>query len=173
MKALFGSLMCLVLTVSHCYALKGGPNYTKQQIRTTGNYAGLLVPSAGDNSLGIFTTTIPRTGVGRGTVAFFRNGIFYVGVVQGLADPDSGVLTAVTSATDNSAADGELSLYNANGSINGQISANPNVFSVASARLTGTAAITYATIAGFDDPKGNSDGPVAYIVSGFKQSEVQ
>ncbi|MDQ6939929.1 MAG: hypothetical protein M3119_07205, partial [Verrucomicrobiota bacterium] len=92
MKILLASLMCLVLCTSESFALKGGPNFGTR-VRTTGVYAGLFVPTAADNSLGIFSATIPRTGIGTGTVGFFRNGIFYPGAIQAIADPDSGDLT--------------------------------------------------------------------------------
>jgi len=64
--------------------------------------------------------------------------------------------------------------FNANGSINGTIRANSNVFSAVT-RITGIAGITYATVGsapGFDDSGANSDGPVPYEISGFKQSDV-
>ena len=73
--------------------------------------------------------------------------------------------------------------FNASGSINGTIRANTNVFSTAVARITGTAAITYATVGsapGFDsspansycpEPDGASRCPIPYEIDGFKQSE--
>src|ERR1700730_9159884 len=112
------------------FAIKRGPIYGGPKVRTTGTYAGLFVP-AGDNSLGIFTASIPKSGLGTGTVAFFRNGIFYPGTIQGIADPDSAVLTAVVSSTFNitftSEADpvthttkNTVVTFNANGDIAGQ-----------------------------------------------------
>jgi hypothetical protein len=147
----------------------------------------LFVPTGTDNSLGIFTATIPKTGLGTGTVAFFRNGIFYPGRIQGIADPDSAVLTAVVSSTFDitftSEADATthttkntVVTFNANGSINGQIKPNSNVFSTATALIKGTASVTYKTVGGItgvDTSNANSDGPVPYQVNGFKQSEAQ
>jgi hypothetical protein len=43
-KALFGSLMCLVLATSHCYGLKGGPDYGGAG-NLIGQYAGILRPA--------------------------------------------------------------------------------------------------------------------------------
>ena len=139
-----------------------------------------------DNSLGIFTLTAPTTGLGSGTVALFRNGIFYPGTIQGIADPDSAILIGVvdssfsntfTSVTDQGTGTTEdfIITFNASGSINAKIRPNPNVFSTATARLVGSAAITYATVGaapGFDSSIANSNGPVDYAVDGFKQSEV-
>ena len=186
MKILLASLMCFVLGASECFAIKGGPwGHGGGQVRTTGNYAGLFIPTVADNSLGIFTTTIPNTGLGTGTVAFFRNGIFYPGTIQAIADPDSAVLTGVASSSFNITFTTETTgdppttrniviTFNANGSINGTIRANTNVFSAVT-RITGIAGITYATVGsapGFDDSTANSDGPVPYEISGFKQSDV-
>jgi len=185
MKINLASLMCFVLGAAECVAHKGGPVYVGGQVRTTGNYAGLFIPTIADNSLGIFTTTIPNTGLGTGTLAFFRNGIFYPGTIQAIADPDSAVLTGVASSSFNITFTSETTgnppttrniviTFNASGSINGTIRANTNIFSTAVARIIGTAAITYATVGsapGFDSSPGNSDGPVPYEVNGFKQSE--
>jgi hypothetical protein len=187
MKILLASLMCLVLASSECFAIKGGPNFGNTQVRTTGIYAGLFVPTDADNSLGIFTTTIPKTGLGTGTVAFFRNGIFYPGTIQGIADPDSAILTAVVSSSFNVTFTSETTgtppttkniviTFNANGSINGQMKPNPNRFSTAAVLIKGTASVTYATVGsapGFDSSSANSDGPVPYQVNGFKQAEAQ
>jgi hypothetical protein len=185
MKIVLASLMCLVLGASQCFALKGGPPYPGAQVRTTGNYAGLFIPTGMDNSLGIFTTTIPTTGLGSGTVAFFRNGIFYPGTIQAIADPDSAVLTGVASSSFDITFTSETTgnppmtrniviTFSANGAINATIRASTNVFSRSLARITGSAGITYATVGsapGFDSGSANSDGPVSYEVSGFKQSE--
>lgn len=187
MKALFASLLCLVLAASETLAIKGGPDYGNVKVRTTGIYAGLFVPSVNDNSLGIFSATIPKSGVGTGTVAFFRNGIFYPGTFQGIADPDSAILTGVVSSTFDitftSEADptthvtkNTVVTFNANGSIDGEIRPNTNRFSTATARIVGTAAITYKTVGGItgvDTSNANSNGPVSYQVNGFKQAEAQ
>lgn len=186
MKILLACLMCLVLTMSECFALKGGPEFGKGQVTTTGIYAGVLVPQVADNSLGIFSVLIPNRGTGSGTVSFFRNGIFYPGTIQAIADPDSAVLTGVASSTRSitftSTTDpttGETTniviTFNANGSINGKIKANRVSGSLALARLTGTSDITYATVGsapGVDLSTGNSDGPLPYEIDGFKQAEV-
>jgi hypothetical protein len=100
MKILLASLMCLVLTMSQGFAISGGPVYGGSNVVTTGNYAGLFVPTTADNSLGLFAATIPKTGLGTGTVGLFRNGIFYPGTIQAIADPDSGVLTGVVNSSE-------------------------------------------------------------------------
>jgi hypothetical protein len=186
-KLLFASLLCFVLAVAETFAIKGGPDYGNVKVTTTGIYAGLFIPVGADNSFGIFSANIPKTGIGTGTVAFFRNGIFYPGTFQGVADPDSAVLTGVVDSTFNitftSEADpvthvtkNTVVTFNANGALGGQIRPNTNRFSTATARITGNAGITYKTVGGItgeDTSNANSEGPVAYQVSGFKQSEAQ
>ena len=172
--------MCLVLFESECFALKGGPIYPGGNANVVGTYAGLLVPKAADNSLGIFTARVPQTGVATGTVALFRNGIFYPGTIQAIADPDSGALTGVLSSsfditfTSTEDANGKTTntvvTFNANGSLQGRIRANTNTFSTSAARIKGSGAITYKTVGGRPDPNANTDGPVTYQVDGFKQS---
>jgi hypothetical protein len=181
MKATLGALMCLVLTMAQAFALKGGPVYIKPApaiVTTTGTYSGLFVPTDGDNSMGIFTAIIPRTGLGTGTVGLFREGIFYPGAIQGIADPDSAILTGVVNATrsitfgaivnDNGVVRTFVVTYNANGSLLAQIRRNDNVVSPASERIEGSASITYAIVGG---PNEGSVGPITYLVSGFKQAQ--
>lgn len=192
MRILLACLMCEILPLAQVWAIDGGPDYGRAQVETTGIYAGLFVPKRGDNSLGIFTISVPRTGIGTGTVALFRNGISYPGTIQGIADPDSAKFTAVVDSTHDITFTTETTgnppttkniviTFNANGSIAGHIRANKNTFSTAVARMTGKAKITYATVGsapGFDDSSANSTChddsssrcPISYRVSGFKQS---
>jgi hypothetical protein len=106
MKALLGALICLVFTMTQTFAISGGPWGRPGQTAVTGTYAGAFVPplagsppAESDNSLGLFTVTIPKTGVGTGTIAIFRNGHFYSGTIQATADPDSARLYATLNAT--------------------------------------------------------------------------
>jgi hypothetical protein len=185
-KALFASLLCFVFVITQSFAISGGPDYGGPKVRTTGIYAGLFVPAGSENSLGIFSAIIPKTGVGNGSVAFFRNGIFYPGTFQGIADPDSAVLTGVVNSSfditftstkdDKGNTTNTVITFNANGRIDGQIRPNTNKFSTATARIFGTAQITYKTVGsgpGIDLSDANSVGAIPYQVSGFKQAEAQ
>jgi hypothetical protein len=107
MKILLASLMCLVLGASQCFALKGGPwGRGGGRVTVTGTYAGVflppltpdLPPTEADNSLALFTVTVPSTGLGSGIVAIFRNGNYYSGTMVATADPDSARLFANVSA---------------------------------------------------------------------------
>ena len=190
MKAVLAVLLCyLLFDAECCFAHQGGPfEGGRGFVVTTGNYAGVLVPAGlTDNSLGIFTVNVPTIGLAGGTIAFFRNGYYYPGTIQGIADPDSAILTAVANATFNitftsiTTSGGTTTTtdfvvtFNANGGIAAKIKPNKHQLSTATARLTGSADITFATVGdapGFDQSLGNSFGPVPYVVDGFKQSGV-
>ena len=161
MKAVLAVLLCYLLFDAECFAHKGGPfDGGKGKVVTTGSYAGILMPiatgSSTDNSLGIFTIRVPTVGLAAGTLSLFRNGYFYPGTIQGIADPDSAVLTAVANATFNITflqsvnPDGTTTTivvtFNATGEIDAKIKPNRNIFNPE--RLTGTADITYTTVGG-------------------------
>lgn len=199
MKALLGSLLCLVLFASQCFAIKGGPVYPGRSIVTTGTYSGALIPTAvdssgvinpklteeiTDNSLGIFTVTVPAAGLANGTIGLFRNGYFYPGTIQGIVDPDSAFLigvvnctfsitfTSTTNATTGDTKDIVIT-FNASGEIDATVQANSLQYSTATSRLSGEGNITYATVGdapGFDASGGNSYGAIHYVLAGFKQT---
>ena len=174
--------MCLVLVTSQAYAISGGPDYGTARVRTTGIYAGLLTPVVDPNSLGIFSFTIPKVGVGTGTVAIFRNGNYYPGTFQGIADPDTAKLTGVIQGTftrtvgqvvTNGSTTSTITFvytYQVNGSAKAHMKPNPDVTSTTSVRLKGHSELTYTNDEG--NPSGNSAGPVDYVINGFKQAEV-
>jgi hypothetical protein len=51
------------------------------------------------NQLGLFSTTVPKTGLGTGTVLLFNQGNIYSGSIQATADPDSAKLTGIVTAS--------------------------------------------------------------------------
>lgn len=183
MKSLLGCLLCLVLGTAQCFALKGGPDFGGSQVRTTGIYAGILVPgplSPGSNSLGLFSMTIPRNGLGTGPVVIFTEGETYNGTIQGTADPDSAAFIGVLRATfpflitvpagvdenGNQQFDTATVVAVAAGRVNGTIRQNTNIFSAASARLTGTAEVEFSLSVN------NPFTKIGYDVIGFKQSDI-
>lgn len=183
MKILLVCLMCIVLTASECFAIDGGPVYGKAQVKTTGVYAGVMTPdptqSPGSNSFGLFSLTIPKTGLGTGPLIIFEQGQTYVGTAQGTADPDSAKLTAllygsfpyiisVPSGTDsmgNPTFTTATVIAVASGPLKGRVKANQN-FSTASARIIGTADVEFSLTVN------NPFDEVIYNVRGFKQSEL-
>lgn len=182
MRAVLGCLLCLVLGTAQTFAIKGGPNFGGAGVRTTGTYAGVMLPgplSPGVNSIGLFSVTIPKTGLGTGTVVIFTAGQTYTGTFQGLADPDSAKLSGEVDAsfpylaTVVGSVDNGKTIFitetvsaKAVGKLEGQITKNKNVFSTASARLTGEADIQFSLSVN------NPFTEIAYTVSGFKQADL-
>jgi hypothetical protein len=189
MKILLACLMCFVLGASECFAIDGGPfGGGGNQVTVTGTYAGILIPvviilSPGpppvsappDNSLALFTLSIPKVGLASGTASVFRNGIFYPGTIQGSADPDSARLTGLINAffqetVASTSTTNFIFQFNANGQfLNAKIVPNINSTNSSTARIRGKASITYTNDAG--DPNGDSGGPIEYKIRGFKQAE--
>lgn len=178
MKALLGCLLCLILGTSQSYALKGGPGLGGGQVRTTGVYAGVMTPgplSPGANSIGLFAVSIPRSGLGTGTVILFTAGQTYTGVFTGVADPDSAKLTGQIDASfpiisSVRESDGQITtttfLAKAAGKVDAKIRPNSRLFSAAAARLVGEANVQYSITVN------NPFTQIGYIVSGFKQAEL-
>lgn len=182
MKALFGSLLCLVLATSQTYAVKGGPDYgTGGDVKTTGTYAGVLYPLDTVNSIGLFSVNIPRTGLGTGAVFLFANSSAYTGTMQATADPDSGAFTGFVDAgfpfvdaqctancTDPDLSKRTITILTlravASGRVDGRVKGNKS-FSQASARLTGASLIQF-------NPDFGGSGGMVYELVGFKQAEL-
>jgi hypothetical protein len=175
-KALFGCLVCLVFATSHVLAVPGGPRYEGDVARTSGIFAGVFVPTQEKNTLGLFSLSVPREGLGTGTVALFRNGTFYPGTIQASADPANGQLDGVVNAGyERTVAFTEderfVYTYTGNGLLNARItSMRGRRFSTASDRIRGSAQLTYHT----SDPSAplGSTGTALYIVDGFKQTQL-
>jgi hypothetical protein len=190
MKILLACLMCLVLGASQSFAIDGGPFGGGSQIAVTGTYSGIFIPvvvtlSPGpppvtappDNSLALFTISVPKTGLASGTVAIFRNGKAYPGTMTASADPDSGQISGVISAIHSqTVTDPNITVIFvfddlANGVLKAKVVPNTSTTSTASARLRGAkSSITYTT-GNAADPSGDSGGPIFYHIRGFKQSE--
>jgi hypothetical protein len=101
MKALLGTLLCLVLATSQSFAIKGGPPYPGGSISIQGAYAGILQPvfdptdPFSTNSLGVFTLSVPRTGLATGTFIMFVRGQRFSGTIDGLGDTTKGAVQAI------------------------------------------------------------------------------
>jgi hypothetical protein len=187
MKTLLGCLMCLVFTISQSFAISGGPfSGGGGQVSTTGTYAGVLTPTthvACDtcdpgitslNQLGLFTVSVPKTGLGTGTTLFFNEGDIYSGTIQATADTDSAKLTGILSAnfpyiiivtsTDSTGHTTQTPVTvsaEASGKVNAKVKNRRGSNSV---RLTGTADVQFELTVNhpFDE--------IIYKLIGFKQS---
>jgi hypothetical protein len=105
-KALFASLLCLVLTVSQTFAIKGGPPYPAGT-NLVGTFAGVLqgvfdpTKPSSNNSIGVYSLGIPKTGNATGPFVMFARGRVFSGTIQATADPTKASIQGVLSATFN------------------------------------------------------------------------
>jgi hypothetical protein len=189
MKALFGCLLCLVLTTSHTYAVKGGPVYPGGNANVIGRYAGVLVPpfcpipdpskcAGGLNSLGLFTLVIPQTGLGVGEAVIFSNGRAFTGTITGSANPNTadlaGVLSTEYKTTPLGSSGTPRTCATAGGQIRARIaSSRRQTTSTSSILIRGTASVVVSCIGSeFGCPATCSEGSTAFEIDGFKQSNI-
>jgi hypothetical protein len=131
------------------------------------------------NSIGLFSVTVPRSGLGSGTVFLFANRSAYNGTMQATADPDSAAFTGYIDAGFNfvdTVPTGTDDKGNttftvitvravAAGRVDGSVKANPNGLSRTSARLTGASLLQF-------NPDFFGVGAITYELVGFKQTEL-
>jgi hypothetical protein len=105
-KALLGSLLCLVLATSQSFAIKGGPPYPGGG-NIVGTYGGVLqgvfdptTPSS-SNTIGVFSLGVPKTGNATGPFVIFARGRVFSGTIQANADPVKAAIQGVLDATFN------------------------------------------------------------------------
>ena len=103
-KALFGCLLCFVFATSQSFAIKGGPPYPGGG-NLKGTYAGVMqgvfdpTNPRSSNTLGLFSFSLPETGLATGIVILFVAGRTFTGSVQGVGDPNKGNLHVVVQTT--------------------------------------------------------------------------
>ncbi len=198
MKALLGLLLCLVLFASECFAIKGGPVYPGGTISVVGTYAGVLQPAFDPtdpfsaNSLGVFTLGVPTDGASSGTFLMFTRGRVFGGTIQGVTDPNKGIVSALLDATftytltevgrnpdgsiqtDPVTGEPVLVMVTVTASVTGPLDAKVtptrSAFAISSALLRGdaTAFISNGGVKANGDPV--IDGTLSLDVMGFKQS---
>jgi hypothetical protein len=189
MRILFALLMCLVFGAAQCFAIKGGPPYPGGGTNIRGTFAGVMQGAfdptnpASSNTLGLFTLSVPQTGLATGVVLMFVAGRAFTGTISGVGDPNKASLRGVMETT----IETTLVLCSAAGSpVSGEVTDHADgnieasfkrtakaITSVAGTLLTGTALIT-AT----QTTKNPSDctqtiqnsSSIILLVDGFKQS---
>ena len=178
MKILLACLMCVVLSISECFALKGGPIFPGSQVSVTGTYAGVLMPRDASNSLAIFSLQLPNNGIGTGTLVIFNLGQVYSGTLRATGDPDKGKLTGLIEATfpyitvvpsgvddnGNPTFSTVTVVAKAAGKMEGKIKSSDSSFSSKSTRLTGSADVEFSLTVN------NPFDEIIYDIIGFKQS---
>ncbi|MEY2480278.1 MAG: hypothetical protein QOI04_1205 [Verrucomicrobiota bacterium] len=170
--------MCLVLGAAQCFAISGGPFGGKGLVPVVGSYAGTMNDVVvGSNNMGIFTLSIPQTGLATGSVFIFTGERTFSGPISGLANPNTDVLVAtlqgIPVVTSGSTTIETLNLH-ADGTVNAKIKQSKNSTSISSVRIRGSAHVTTTNqnsgcTVGCNcetDCKRTTD----YTVHGFKQS---
>ncbi len=190
MKAVFGCLLCLLLSSAQCFAVKGGPQYPLGN-NVVGTYAGVMQGAfdptnpGSSNTIGIFSLGVPGSGVSGGAFVMFSRGRVFSGSIQGFADPEKATLKGILSASfEYSIAvavpgqNGSINIQNievtatANGPINADIanSRRASTFGGSVTRLRGeaTLSISQGTLEDNLDP--TIDRLLSLVVSGIKQT---
>lgn len=144
MNKVLSLLLAFVFLQTQSWALSGGPVFTSGvggQQSLIGVYAGALIPENGEskdgsfNGLGLFTLSVPETGLGIGDFVYFSEGRTFTGSITGVADPDKGTLRGLLKGqfdivvdniqiTDDFFGDAALVQTKPGGFANGQIKAN-------------------------------------------------
>ena len=172
MKILLACLTCLVFTMSQTFAISGGPFGGKGLVGVVGTYAGTFHPTAVcacPNNLGIFTLSVPQTGLATGSVLIFTGERTFSGPITGLADPNTDILEATLQGIPVVTSGGttiETLNFHADGTVNAKVRLNKKTTGISSVRLRGTAHVT--TTNRNDSPP--TQTMTDYTVNGFKQS---
>jgi hypothetical protein len=198
MKTLLAILLSFIISEAPVLAIHGG--YTLGGSGSVvGTYAGVMIPTQinplgtvvtsgttiagfGTNSLGLFTLSIPSTGVGTGSVLIFASGQNMLGNIQAVPDPESdtgiiGVIQATGEITGGASTNDFAFLFvyltgeGAGGLTASVVQANAGS-SPTGTNLTGTAGMTFSVFV--TDTNGNTNiepsESVAYQVEGYQQS---
>lgn len=106
-KKILSLLMCLVFLQAESFALRGGPSGSGTQ-QFSGLYAGVMTPDLTDpnntagvqSDLGMFLLLVTGIGPATGSIVIFEfnTGAAFLGILEGIADTDSGVLTGIFQA---------------------------------------------------------------------------
>lgn len=184
--SLLAAVLCHVLFVAtSAQALSGGPIYPGGQVSTTGIYSGALIGLL-QNSLGLFSLTVPRTGVGTGTAVVFKAGYFASGRITGVADPQSANLNGIldlqyaysylVASTSGTSSLQTITVSGA-GIVTATIAGGASRFGTSAIRLSGTSQVAF-TVPPTDVGTGTIQvdpllyEPVTYTLVGFKQQEL-
>ena len=106
MNRVLSLLVAFVFLQTQAWALSGGPVFGgNAQFSLIGTYAGALLPTVDPaftdptdpanvaqntqfNGLGLFSLSVPDTGLGSGAFVYFSEGRTFTGTIVGLADPE-------------------------------------------------------------------------------------
>ncbi len=100
MKAVLVSLLSFILIQSQAFALRLQYPVT---LSVNGAYAGVLLPDPTDpltdpNAIGLFTASIPSTGLSTGAFLVFANGSTFNGTMSAFVDLDKSTIQGILQA---------------------------------------------------------------------------
>jgi len=161
-----------------------------------GTYAGVMIPISdtilvastvdyGKNALGLFTLSIPATGIGGGTVSVFSGGDTFTGSIQALPNPDPsnlgvlGVLNATydynlyvpVSTNGTNTITTEAVTATANGNFDASVVNDPTSVGGNGVNLSGTSTVSITQ--GFVNAANGNPievEEVAFAIEGYEQS---
>ncbi|EDY17291.1 hypothetical protein CfE428DRAFT_5138 [Chthoniobacter flavus Ellin428] len=211
MKKVLSLLVAFVFLQVQSWALSGGPVFLHNgNPSIIGTYGGVLIPQSSTStpatlqpaSIGIFSMSVPETGISAGVAIVFVNGVAFIGQIAGIGDGDKGTIQGLIAGESNFTVTIGTQQFNINaqgsfkakviqgssgaftpapaGSGNGAASSSSSstpstsseVGSTNSARLTGTAEI--GTFFRVNTITGEPliDVVVTYAIDGIKQNNV-
>jgi hypothetical protein len=184
-KALFASLLCLVLTVSQTFAIKGGPPYPAGT-NLVGSYGGVLqgvfdpTNPGSSNSIGVYSIGVPKTGNATGPFVMFTRGRVFSGKITATADPTKATIKGVLDASFNFSVTDSSGIIpitvditaTANGPIEATVASTRSNLGTSATTMRGTAVLNVSQ--GKVDRTTNDLIIVSILslsVSGYKQSD--
>ena len=171
MKAFFGALVGVVFTLTQSFAISGGPfSGGNKIIGVIGTYAGVMHDVVvGSNNLGIFTLSVPQTGLATGSILIFTGERTFSGPITALADPNTDVVEGTLQGIPVVMSSGQTVTTldcHADGSLNAKVRLSKKSLGISAVRLRGTSHVN-TTGGCCTAPPCTTD----YTVRGFKQSE--
>lgn len=110
MKQVLSLLLLQVFLHTQAWALSGGPDYSQGRGAPVnsliGTYSGVMIPEETPGglpnaSIGLFSVTIPATGLATGGAIVFANGAAFTGNMLAVGDPDKSTLDGIFAGTSN------------------------------------------------------------------------
>jgi hypothetical protein len=108
MKKVLSLLVAFVFLQVQSWALSGGPVFTHNgNPSIIGTYGGVLIPKTSTAipptpqpaSVGLFSVSVPETGISAGVAIVFVNGIAFIGQIAGIGDGDKQSIQGLIAGT--------------------------------------------------------------------------
>ncbi len=110
MKKVLSLLVAYVFLQVQSWALSGGPVYganSSGDPSIIGTYGGVLIPTTQEPpadplqpaSIGVFSISVPETGLSAGVAIVFVNGVAFIGQIAGMGDADKQSISGLIGGT--------------------------------------------------------------------------